>query len=116
MFSALRRCLLTLFHISIWLFDVRESLDQSARLEGFDISFDAAPPRETLPSNVSFRHWDVNQDLPEDLVGQFDIVHVRFFAFVLMNEQVQPVVDRLYKMLSTSIFMLASRLHGIGFY
>ncbi|KAK7698016.1 hypothetical protein SLS64_013005 [Diaporthe eres] len=44
-------------------------------------------------------NWDVNQDLPEDLVGVFDIVHVRFFAFVLMNDQVQPVVERLFKML-----------------
>lgn len=85
------------FIASIWLFDVRDSLDPSARLEGFDISFDAAPPAETLPFNVSFRHWDVNQDLPEDLVGAFDIVHVRFFAFVLMNDQVQPVVERLFK-------------------
>lgn len=90
-------------HASIWLFDVRESVDQSARLEGFDISFDAAPPTETLPSNVSFRHWDVNQKLPGDLVGAFDIVHVRFFGFVLMNDQVQPVVERLFKMLSTSV-------------
>lgn len=77
-------------------------MDPSARLEGFDVSFDAAPPAETLPSNVSFRHWNVNQELPEDLVGAFDIVHVRFFAFVLMNEQVQPVVERLFKMLSKS--------------
>lgn len=91
------------FPTSIWLFDVGQSVDPSARLEGFDISFDAAPPAEILPSNVSFRHWDVNQDLPEDMVGAFDIVHVRFFAFVLMNEQVQPVVERLFKMLSTSM-------------
>lgn len=87
---------------SMWLFDVRELVDPSAQLCGFDISFDAAPPREILPSNVSFRHWDVKQDLPEDLVESFDIVHVRFFAFVLMSDQVQPVVERLFKMLSTS--------------
>lgn len=86
----------------MWLFDVRESIDPLSHLLGLDISFDAAPPTETLPSNVSFRRWDVNQDLPEDLVGSFDIVHVRFFAFVLMNDQVQPVVERLFRMLSTS--------------
>lgn len=84
----------------MWLFDVRESVDPSARLVGLDISFDAAPPTDTFPSNVSFRHWDVNQDFPEDLVQAFDVVHVRFFAFVLMNDQVQPVVERLFKMLS----------------
>lgn len=71
---------------SIWLFDVRQSVNPWARLEGCDISFDAAPPKGTLPSNVSFRHWDVNQDFPEYLVRAFDIVHVRFFAFVLINE------------------------------
>ncbi|KAK7740492.1 hypothetical protein SLS53_005335 [Cytospora paraplurivora] len=83
----------------IWLFDLRDSVDPSARLEGFDISFDAAPPTETLPSNVSFRHWDVKEELPEDLVGVFDIVHVRFFSFVLLVDQVPLVVERLFKML-----------------
>lgn len=83
----------------IWLFDVRDLIAPSARLEGFDISFDAAPPTETLPSNVTFRHWDVKEDLPEDLVGVFDVVHVRFFAFVLLGDQVPLVVQRLFKML-----------------
>ncbi|KUI58307.1 hypothetical protein VP1G_05593 [Cytospora mali] len=40
----------------IWLFGVRELIPRSARLEGFDISFNAAPPAETLPSNVAFRN------------------------------------------------------------
>lgn len=88
------------FDIRIWLFDVRDSLPTSARLEGFDISFDAAPPIETLPHNVTFRHWNVTEDLPEDLEGVFDIVHVRFFAFVLLNDQVEAVVGRLFKLLS----------------
>lgn len=85
----------------IWLFDVRDVVSPSARLEGFDISFDAAPPAETLPSNVTFRHWDVKEDLPEDLVGVFDVVHVRFFSFVLLADQVPPVIQKLFKMLST---------------
>lgn len=75
-------------------------MDSSAQLEGFDISFDAAPHAKTLPSNVKFRHWDVNTDLPDDLVGVFDIVHVRFFAFVLLVDQVPVVVERLFRMLS----------------
>ncbi|KAJ0114166.1 hypothetical protein J7T55_008001 [Diaporthe amygdali] len=83
----------------IWLLDVRELAAPTARLEGFDISFDAVPPAETLPSNVKFRHWDVKQDLPEDLVGAFDIVHLRSLSFVLLNSQVPNVVERLFKML-----------------
>lgn len=85
---------------SIWLLDVRELAAPTARLEGFDISLDAVPPAETLPSNVKFRHWDVKQDLPQDLVGVFDIVHLRSLSFVLLNSQVPNVVERLFKMLS----------------
>ncbi|CAJ2505409.1 Uu.00g128030.m01.CDS01 [Anthostomella pinea] len=83
----------------IWLFDVGTKLSKSAQLEGFDISFDAAPPPETLPSNVSFRHWNVKNDVPEDLVNVFDVVHVCFFSFVLLNEEVPRVVERLFKLL-----------------
>ncbi|KAF7369271.1 Demethylmenaquinone methyltransferase [Mycena venus] len=83
----------------IWLFDVGEMVSKSARLEGFDVSFDATPPPETLPSNVSFRHWNVKEDVPEDLIGVFDVVHVRFFSFVLLVDDVPRVVERLFKML-----------------
>ncbi|VUC37233.1 unnamed protein product [Clonostachys rosea] len=89
-------------HGSVWLFDVREKLAPTARLVGLDISFDATPPVQTLPSNVTLRHWSVKEDVPEDLIGVFDIVHVRFFSFVLLVDDVPSVIDRLYKMLKGS--------------
>lgn len=88
---------------SIWLLDARDSLAPSARLEGFDISLDGVPPADTLPANVSFRHWDLKGDLTEDLVGAFDIVHLRSLSFVLLNEQVPAAVGRLFKMISWSL-------------
>ncbi|RYP76851.1 hypothetical protein DL771_001587 [Monosporascus sp. 5C6A] len=83
----------------IWLFDVAETVSKSTRLVGLDISFKAAPPPATLPSNVTLRHWDVRDDVPEDLINAFDIVHLRFFSFVVMNEEVPGVVEKLYKLL-----------------
>ncbi|KAI3397704.1 hypothetical protein diail_10473 [Diaporthe ilicicola] len=83
----------------IWLLDARDALDPSAQLEGFDISFDAAPPAGVIPTNVSFRHWDVHADLPADLAGVFDIVHVRFLSFVLRDNDIPAVVQKLFKML-----------------
>ena len=78
---------------------------------GFDVSFDATPPAETLPSNVTLRHWDVNEDVPEDFVGVFDIIHVRFFSFVLRLGEVPSVIKRLYQMLSGfSLPLLISKL------
>lgn len=52
---------------------------------------------------MNFRHWDLKEDLPEDLVGAFDIVHLRSLSFVLLNEQVPAAVGRLFKMLSWSL-------------
>ncbi|KAG6364263.1 hypothetical protein INS49_005862 [Diaporthe citri] len=83
----------------IWLLDARDSISPSARLDGFDISLDGVPPADTLPSNVKFRHWDLKEDLPEDLVGVFDIVHLRSLSFVLLNDQVPAAVERIVKML-----------------
>lgn len=51
---------------------------------------------------MKFRHWDVKEDVPEDLIGVFDIVNVRFLSCVLMNDQVPAAVERLFKMLSWS--------------
>ncbi|EFY94347.2 UMTA methyltransferase family protein [Metarhizium robertsii ARSEF 23] len=87
----------------IWLFDVREHLAKSAQLVGLDISLNAAPHPDTLPSNVKLRHWDIKDDLPADLVAAFDLVHVRFLSFVLLNNEVEVVLRKLFQMLSTYI-------------
>ncbi|QLI73992.1 uncharacterized protein G6M90_00g093430 [Metarhizium brunneum] len=84
---------------SIWLFDVREHLAKSAQHVGLDISFNAAPHPDTLPSNVKLRHWDIKDDLPADLVAAFDLVHVRFLSFVLLNNEVEVVLRKLFQML-----------------
>ncbi|KAI0451592.1 UMTA methyltransferase family protein [Xylaria acuta] len=82
-----------------WLCDVSERLPKTAHLYGLDISFDAMPPPEILPSNVTLRTWDVRAPVHEELVGVFDIVQIRFFIFVLLREEVPSVVGKLVKML-----------------
>ncbi|ROV99109.1 hypothetical protein VMCG_06593 [Cytospora schulzeri] len=52
-----------------------------------------------IPSNISFKHWDVKQELPEELTVAFDIVRVRFLSFVLLNGEVQGLVEKLFRML-----------------
>ncbi|KAI8944152.1 UMTA methyltransferase family protein [Xylaria longipes] len=82
----------------IWLLDVRDNL-KGAQLDGFDVSFDAAPPSQTLPSRVTWRHWDVKENVPGDLAGIYDIVHVRFLAWVLLNDEISEVVAKLFSLL-----------------
>ncbi|KAI0805718.1 S-adenosyl-L-methionine-dependent methyltransferase [Xylaria sp. FL0064] len=88
----------------IWLLDIQSSL-KDAQLDGLDISFEAAPPKETLPTGVTFRHWDVREEVPEDLKGVYDIINVRFFAFVLLNDEIPRVVAKLFSLLKAGGYL-----------
>ena len=70
------------------------------QLDGLDISFDALPPRRWLPTNVNTIHWNIKADAPEELLGVYDIVHVRLFAFVLLDEDLPAILVRFAKLLS----------------
>lgn len=65
------------------------------RLDGLDVSFHATPPPQWLPSNVTLRHWDCRSDMLEELVGLYDVVHIRNFSFVLQKGDIQHVLDNL---------------------
>jgi hypothetical protein len=67
---------------------------------GLDISFDAIPPRDWLPPNMSLHRWDTTAEVPEQLLGVYDVVHVRHFAFVLQQSDLKAVLDNLLKLLS----------------
>ncbi|CZT23716.1 uncharacterized protein RCC_09430 [Ramularia collo-cygni] len=82
----------------IWLTELADRLP-SAQLDGLDVSFDALPPCKWLPQNVRRLHWDVTHDVPPELEGQYDLVHIRLFAFVLLNDDLPGVLERLAKLL-----------------
>ncbi|KAK6069523.1 hypothetical protein SCUP234_10605 [Seiridium cupressi] len=69
------------------------------RLGGLDITFDAAPSHETLPTIINLRHWNVKDSVPGDFAGTYDIVHGPFFSFVLLNDEVSGVVKKLHALL-----------------
>ncbi|KAG6357744.1 hypothetical protein INS49_013623 [Diaporthe citri] len=81
-----------------WITDLSPHLP-SAQLDGLDVSFDAAPPREWLPPNVTLRSFDVKGDVPADLLGCYDVVHIRNFAFVLLDEELAQALSNLAKLL-----------------
>ncbi|KAI1211886.1 S-adenosyl-L-methionine-dependent methyltransferase [Annulohypoxylon truncatum] len=82
-----------------WLMDLGSRLPESTQLSGLDISSDALPPDEWLPPNMTFRKWNIKDDVPEDLVGQYDIVHVRNFVYVLQDDEIPRVLDSLVKLM-----------------
>ena len=48
---------------------------------------------------MTLHHWDVKSDVPKDIVGIYDIVHIRNFAFVLQSDDIQRFLDNLIKMI-----------------
>ena len=84
-----------------WTIDLARLLSPSADLSGFDITPSNYPAPEWLPSNVGLHVLDAfAPDLPEHLVGAFDIVHIRAIVSAVRDNAVEPLVKNLVKMLS----------------
>lgn len=83
---------------AIWLTEVAHELP-NAQLEGFDIDLTQAPPKEWLPPNTRLRHWNLFDDVPQDLQGKYEIVHVRLLVLVVENSDPRPIIRNLFKML-----------------
>lgn len=86
----------------IWLTDLAKRLPSTTHLDGLDISFDAMPPLEWLPPNVTLRNWDIYKEPAEDLHGLYDVINIRNFSFVLKDEDIPEVLARLNRLLSKS--------------
>ncbi|KAI0388601.1 S-adenosyl-L-methionine-dependent methyltransferase [Xylariaceae sp. FL0594] len=80
-------------------------LDPASKLEGFDISLEAVPPKKWLPDNVSFDIWDIRKPVPEHLVGVYDVVNIRLLAFFLRDEEVPSALERVVRMLKPGDYL-----------
>ena len=67
---------------------------------GTDISLDQCPPKACLPSNVSLQRWSIFEEPPENLIGRFDLVHLRFLNFVIKDSELTSTIPRVMKTLS----------------
>ena len=85
---------------STWILDVARSLPPTATLNGFDIDLSQCPSKSWLPGNVSMLILDALDELPLDLIAQFDLVHVRLYMFVVSDPV--PLLANVIKLLSES--------------
>ncbi|KAL8743952.1 MAG: hypothetical protein Q9190_003748 [Brigantiaea leucoxantha] len=81
-----------------WLIDVARSLPD-AQLDGFDINLAQAPHTHWLPRNISLRPLDILQDIPDNLLGKYDLVHVRLLVLVVQQVDPKSILKKLHKML-----------------
>lgn len=80
--------------------ELTESQSSRAVLYGYDISAVHYPAHDNVPGNVKFELLDAfTPSLPEELVGQFDVVHIRVFTAVVKGGNPGPLIENAYKML-----------------
>ncbi|KAJ6151535.1 hypothetical protein N7470_007132 [Penicillium chermesinum] len=83
---------------SIWLLDVARSAPD-ATLDGFDIDLSNTPPAQWLPKGLTLHNWSVFDPAPENLVGKYDVVHLRLLILVVENSDPVPVIRNVARLL-----------------
>jgi SAM-dependent methyltransferase len=85
---------------SIWLLEAAEDYPNAEALEGLDIALHQAPAQHLLPDNVHFKYLDMQEDIPAEFVGRYDLVHARFLLGLVKNNDPVPLLQNLLKLLS----------------
>ncbi|BCS17813.1 class I SAM-dependent methyltransferase [Aspergillus puulaauensis] len=82
----------------IWLQQLAKVLPPSTRLDGFDLS-DSMFSRDNLPGNIKFHYQNFLQPFPEEVLGKYDLVHVRVMVLALSSDEWEPAVRNLMTLL-----------------
>jgi hypothetical protein len=79
-------------------------------LDLFPVHFPAAG---NLPENIKLGVLDAfSEDVPEEHVGQYDVVHVRVFTGVVKNNDPAPLVRNAFKMLKPGGYLQWDEFDG----
>ena len=96
----------------IWLIELSKMLPSSTQLDGFDVDLTQSPPRQWLPSNVAMHKLDAFSSLTQDLVGKYDIVHLRLFIVLIKHNDPVPLLRNLISMLSKDSYGLTGLIYA----
>ncbi|CEL01801.1 hypothetical protein ASPCAL01379 [Aspergillus calidoustus] len=83
----------------IWLLELAPQLPSSILFDGFDISDNLFPHHSLLPSNIRFGVMDSFGDVPEELVGKYDVVHLRLWCCVVTGSDPSKLIQGAMRLL-----------------
>jgi len=87
-------------HPSAWLLDCIALFPPTTQFYGFDITPAHFPAARDIPSNIQLRQRDIlAPDVPDNLVGSFDIVHIRAFGSVIRDSDCAPMLQAVNRLL-----------------
>lgn len=97
----------------LWLIDVSRQLPE-AQLDGLDYNLRQAPHAKWLPANVKMRHWNLFEEVPDDLVGKYDYVHTRLLLLVVESKNPRPIIRNLHKLLKPGGYLQWDELNTVN--
>ncbi|PWY75248.1 S-adenosyl-L-methionine-dependent methyltransferase [Aspergillus sclerotioniger CBS 115572] len=98
---------------AIWLLDLARELP-NATLDGLDMTLEKAPAAEWLPANITLREWNMNDEVHADLVGKFDVVHLRLLFIVVENGDPSPTIRKVTRLLKPGGWIQWDELSLVG--
>ncbi|PON20323.1 hypothetical protein TGAM01_v210822 [Trichoderma gamsii] len=69
----------------IWLLDVARQVPSTVQLDAFDISDKQFPHKDSRPDNMSCRILDAFSQVPDELIGVYDVVHLRLWCCIVRD-------------------------------
>lgn len=82
--------------VAVLLEDIPTSQPHS--FHGFDLSAAMFPADH---GRIKYSTHDVTKPFPEEHFGRYDLVHVRFLAMAIREEEIATIVTNLIELLST---------------
>ncbi|KAH9909337.1 hypothetical protein F4778DRAFT_716375 [Xylariomycetidae sp. FL2044] len=83
--------------LGMWLIELHSELSKrgvSAQLDGYDIHPINFPSPTLLPQSIRLKTLDVlARPLPAELIGTYDIVHIKGFVSIILHSDVTPVLS-----------------------
>lgn len=81
--------------------DLARELPPTTTLHGFDIDLGQCPPADSFPPNVQLSQWDMFSPPPPELIGTFDVIHIRLVTLVIKDNDPTTVIANVAQLLST---------------
>ena len=91
---------------SIWLQELAEQLPPTTKLYGFDNSPEQFPAEDWRPPNMTLEARDCFEPFPQQYIGTFDVVHIRFFRCIVKNNDPEPLLRNLMTLLSVLRYII----------
>lgn len=86
----------------IWMTEIKYDdawKTHNLKLDGYDINPVLFPAATFLPANFSLHQLDLFNELPAEVVGAFDVVHVRAFCSLIRHNDPSKALQQMVKML-----------------